>query len=142
MQLNVELVAGRGVGLRRICHDPGSVSCSTAPEVMRVTNCAQGKKLIDMFADGLELGPVHFRRRRIGVELGRLRLNLRDRNVRHALGSLHVWAIDLEVAETSTKLDFKGDPADELIAATSVVHDVPLLTRDRRIRRSKVVPLA
>jgi predicted nucleic acid-binding protein len=29
-----------------------------------------------------------------------------------------------------------------LIAATSVVHDVPLLTRDRRIRRSKVVPLA
>jgi PIN domain nuclease of toxin-antitoxin system len=76
------------------------------------------------------------------VELGRLRLNLHDRNVRHALGSLHVWPIDLEVAETSTKLDFKGDPADELIAATSVVHDVPLLTRDRRIRRSKVVPLA
>jgi PIN domain nuclease of toxin-antitoxin system len=76
------------------------------------------------------------------IELGRLRLNLRDRNVRHALGSLHIWPIDLEIAETSTKLDFKGDPADELIAATSVVHVVPLLTRDRRIRRSKVVPLA
>jgi hypothetical protein len=30
----------------------------------------------------------------------------------------------------------------ELIAATSVVHSVPLLTRDRRIRRSKMVPLA
>ena len=38
--------------------------------------------------------------------------------------------------------DFKGDPADEIIAATSVVHDVPLLTRDRVIRRSKIVPLA
>jgi hypothetical protein len=34
------------------------------------------------------------------------------------------------------------DTADELIAATSVVHGVPLLTRDRAIRRSKIVPLA
>jgi len=76
------------------------------------------------------------------VELGRLHLDLKDRSVRHALGSLHVWPIDLEVAETSTRLDFKGDPADQLIAATSVVHDVPLLTRDRRIRRSKIVPIA
>lgn len=75
------------------------------------------------------------------VELKRLQLDLRDRGVRHALGSLHVWPIDLEVAEASTKLDFKGDPANELIAATSVVHDVPLLTRDRRMRRSKLVPL-
>jgi PIN domain nuclease of toxin-antitoxin system len=39
-------------------------------------------------------------------------------------------------------LDFRGDPADEIIAATSVVHRAPLLTRDRQIRRSKVVPLA
>jgi PIN domain nuclease of toxin-antitoxin system len=76
------------------------------------------------------------------VELDRLRLDLKDRSVRHALGSLHVWPIDLDVAETSTNLDFNGDPADQLIGATSVVHDVPLLTRDRRIRRSKVVPLA
>ena len=38
--------------------------------------------------------------------------------------------------------DFKGDPADELIAATSVVHDVPLLTRDSVMRQSKIVPLA
>jgi PIN domain nuclease of toxin-antitoxin system len=38
-------------------------------------------------------------------------------------------------------LDFDSDPADELIAATSLVHNVPLLTRDRRLRRSKVVPL-
>jgi PIN domain nuclease of toxin-antitoxin system len=34
------------------------------------------------------------------------------------------------------------DPADQLIAATSVVHGVPLLTRDRTLRRSKIVPLA
>jgi PIN domain nuclease of toxin-antitoxin system len=76
------------------------------------------------------------------VELRRIDLNLADRSVRRVLESLHVWPIDLEVAVISTKLDFGGDPADQLIAATSVVHDVPLLTRDRRIRRSKVVPLA
>jgi PIN domain nuclease of toxin-antitoxin system len=76
------------------------------------------------------------------VELRRIDLNLADRSVRRAIESLHVWPIDLEVAVISTKLDFGGDPADQLIAATSVVHDAPLLTRDRRIRRSKVVPLA
>lgn len=34
-----------------------------------------------------------------------------------------------------------GDAADELIAATSVVHQVPLLTRDRSILQSRLVPL-
>ena len=27
-------------------------------------------------------------------------------------------------------MDFRGDPANELIAATSVVHKLPLVTRD------------
>lgn len=75
------------------------------------------------------------------VQIGRLDLNFDDRSVRRALASLHVWPIDLEVAVKSTQLDFRGDPADELIAATSIVHAVPLLTRDKRIRRSKLVPL-
>jgi PIN domain nuclease of toxin-antitoxin system len=39
-------------------------------------------------------------------------------------------------------LDFKSDPADELIAATSLTYRVPLLTRDARIRTSKLVPFA
>ena len=76
------------------------------------------------------------------VELGRLRLDFADRTVRRTLASLHVWPIDMEIAEKSTQLDFDGDPADQLIAATSVVHGVALLTRDRRIRRSRLVPLA
>jgi PIN domain nuclease of toxin-antitoxin system len=62
--------------------------------------------------------------------------------VASALQEVHVWPLELEIAVTSTRLDFAGDPADELIAATSVVHRVPLLTRDRRIRRSKIVPIA
>ncbi len=41
----------------------------------------------------------------------------------------------------SIRLDFRGDPADEIIAATSLVHGVHLLTRDTRIRASKIVPL-
>jgi PIN domain nuclease of toxin-antitoxin system len=76
------------------------------------------------------------------VQLGRIGLDLDDRSVVRTLSGLHVWPIDLEVARTSTRLDFRGDPADELIAATSVVHEIPLLTRDRRIRCSKLVPLA
>ena len=35
-----------------------------------------------------------------------------------------------------------SDPADEIIAATSVVHNIPLLTRDHIMRTSKIVPLA
>ena len=76
------------------------------------------------------------------AQLGRLEVDLEDVEIVRALGQLHVWPIDLEIARTSTRLDFQGDPADELIAATSVVHRVPLVTRDRRIRRSKSVPLA
>ncbi len=76
------------------------------------------------------------------VQLGRITMDLDDGNVSRALNRMHVWPIDLETARTSTCLDFEGDPADRLIAATSIVHDVPLLTRDRVIRRSKMVPLA
>ena len=62
--------------------------------------------------------------------------------VARVLNRVHVWPIDLDVARTSVRLDFEGDPADGIIAATSVVHDVPLVTRDRVIRQSKIVPLA
>ena len=76
------------------------------------------------------------------VQLGRVELDLDDREIVRALSRLHVWPIDLAVARASTRLDFSSDPADEIIAATSLVHDVPLLTRDSVMRRSKVVPLA
>ena len=76
------------------------------------------------------------------VQLGRLDLDLDDREVVRVLSRLQVWPIDLAVACASTRLDFGGDPADEIIAATSVVHNIPLLTRDQVMRGSKVVPLA
>ena len=76
------------------------------------------------------------------AQLGRIDVDLADPEIVRTLSSLHVWPLDLAVGLQSTRLDFKSDPADELIAATSVVHAVPLLTRDRRIRASRIVPLA
>ncbi len=75
------------------------------------------------------------------AQLGRLQIELDSREVIRAVSALYVWPIDLSVARASTRLDFRGDPADELIAATSIIHQVPLLTRDRTIRRSRMVPL-
>lgn len=55
---------------------------------------------------------------------------------------IRIWPIDLEVARMVPMLDFRSDPADELMAATSIVHAVPLLTRDSVILQSGMVPLA
>ena len=76
------------------------------------------------------------------VQIGRVDVDMDDREVARTLSSIHLWPIDFSIARMSTRLDFSGDPADELIAATSVIHQVPLLTRDRTIRSSKLVPLA
>ena len=76
------------------------------------------------------------------VQLGRVEVDLDDRQVVRTLSRIHSWPIDLAVARVSTRLDFRGDPADEIIAATSVVHGIPLVTRDTVIRKSALVPLA
>lgn len=76
------------------------------------------------------------------VQVGRVEVDLDDRVVARTLDGIRLWPIDFAIARMSTRLDFRGGPADELIAATSVVHDVPLLTRDATMRRSKMVPLA
>ncbi len=76
------------------------------------------------------------------TQLGRIDIDLDDADVARVLSSIHVWPIELAVSLQSTRLDFASDPADELIAATSIIHKVPLLTRDRRIRSSRIVPLA
>jgi len=76
------------------------------------------------------------------AQLGRIEVDLDDRQVVRVLRSVHLWPITAEIAKMSTRLDVRGDPADELIGATSVVHDVPLVTRDRDLRRSRKIPLA
>ena len=76
------------------------------------------------------------------AQLGRIAVDLDDPDVVRALARVHVWPVTREIARTSTQLDIRGDPADQLIAATSVLHKLPLLTRDRALRRSKIVPFA
>ena len=75
-------------------------------------------------------------------QLGRISMDLQDPEIATVLSKVHVWPITREIAHASTRLDVSGDPADELIAATSFVHNVPLVTRDAVLRRSKMVPLA
>ncbi len=74
--------------------------------------------------------------------LNRTRVSLRTPELRRTLDRMTIWDFDRHVAEAVMELDFRSDPADEIIAATSVVHGIPLLTRDTRILASKLVPLA
>ncbi len=75
-------------------------------------------------------------------QLGRLPYGLDHQIFAAALDQVHVWPITRHVCLNLRALDFQSDPADEIIAATSLTHDIPLLTRDSRIRKSKVVKLA
>ena len=76
------------------------------------------------------------------AQLGRIQVDLVDPDVIRVLSAVQVWPLTREIAHASTQLDVKSDPADEIIAATSVVERIPLVTRDKKMRRSKLVPLA
>jgi PIN domain nuclease of toxin-antitoxin system len=67
------------------------------------------------------------------AQLRRITVDLDDAEVVRVLARIHVWPLTREIARMSTLLDIQGDPADELIAATSVVHKVPLVTRDKAL---------
>jgi len=75
-------------------------------------------------------------------ELGRIAYGLEHEAFAAALDQLHVLPITRAVCLRLAALDFHSDPADEIIAATSLRHDIPLVTRDLRIRKSKVVKIA
>lgn len=75
-------------------------------------------------------------------QLGRIEIDLEASGFTRLFAQIHTWPLDRAVCLQSTRLDFESDPADELIAATSIVHGASLVTRDKKIRRSKVVPLA
>ena len=75
-------------------------------------------------------------------ELGRIEIDLEHPELVRTLARIQTWPLTLGVCRAIRSLDFRGDPADEIVGATSILHKIPLLTRDRRIRRSKRVPLA
>ena len=74
------------------------------------------------------------------VQIGRLELDLESAAFRKCLQKLTLIPISCEIARKSTELDFSSDPADEIIAATSVMENIPLMTRDVRILKSRMVP--
>lgn len=76
------------------------------------------------------------------IQLGRITLNLSSPSFLNSLDQLTVIPISLEIARVSAQLDFRSDPADELIAATSIVLNIPLLTRDHKILASHLVRFA
>ena len=82
-------------------------------------------------------------------EVGRLAVRGRvsfDRDVatwiRQALAQPRVVVLDVtpEIAAAAALLpDFHGDPIDRLLVATAAAHEVPLVTKDGRIRASGAV---
>lgn len=89
-------------------------------------------------------------------------ISLWEAQMLHSRGRLHLdrgfeaWLIEAAAADVVrvVPLDvsiilaleripssFHGDPADRIIVATARAHDLPLATRDRRIRRSRLVRL-
>lgn len=76
------------------------------------------------------------------VQLGRLTLDLTSPAFQICLQQLTLIPISPDIARASTQLDIRSDPADELIAATSIVTGIPLLTRDHKILGSRLVPFA
>jgi PIN domain nuclease of toxin-antitoxin system len=75
-------------------------------------------------------------------QLGRITMALDNPLLTEALAQIEIWPLTREVCLNLTALDFRSDPADELIAATSLTYRVPLLTRDARIRTSKLIRFA
>jgi PIN domain nuclease of toxin-antitoxin system len=72
------------------------------------------------------------KKKRLVVDLaasGFISLLLQARN-------LHIQAITPEIAELSVNLgpQFNNDPADRLIAATSILGNAPVITADRNLR--------
>jgi PIN domain nuclease of toxin-antitoxin system len=75
-------------------------------------------------------------------QLRRIEYGLDNDAFAAAVDRVQVWPITRQVCLNLRALDFQSDPADEIIAATSLTYDIPLLTRDSRIRKSKVLKLA
>ena len=73
---------------------------------------------------------------------GRLRLPMTLTDyLRHLESKFVVLPINGAIAERATLFTsaFPQDPTDRIVAATAVVHRIPLVTTDRRMRLSKEV---
>lgn len=105
---------------------------------------AKAKKAIERHSDELLICDISFweiamlvNRKRLLVDFavsGFLRLVREARN-------FHVQEITPEIAELSAGFgsQISADPADRLIAATSIVRNAPIITADQNLRDARVV---
>ena len=74
-------------------------------------------------------------------QLGRIDFDLENREVLRILSRIHLWPITLEICQNIKRVDVRVDPADEIIGATSITYQIPLLTRDKKLKASSTIPL-
>ncbi len=72
-------------------------------------------------------------------QIGRIKFGLDYPPLAGALEQIEVIPVNLLVCQNLAYLDFRSDPADEIIGATSLAYQIPLVTRDSRIRASKLI---
>ncbi len=75
-------------------------------------------------------------------ELNRIELDIESPHFSRILSQIYIIPIDWAVCKLIHKLDFKSDPADQIIAVTSIHHKIPLVTRDKVLLKSKMIPFA
>lgn len=75
-------------------------------------------------------------------QIGRIKIDLECNEIRDFFRKLTIFPISLDIVQKMTDLDFSSDPADEIIASTSIVHKTQLLTRDKKILKSKMIKFA
>src|SRR3984893_9113785 len=57
-------------------------------------------------------------------ELGRIEIDLDHAELGRTLARIQTWPLTLDICRSIKSLDFNRDPADEIIAATRLVHRV------------------
>jgi len=103
-------------------------------------------KILEDHSDSLALADISLWEASKLVELGRLELSLPwSEFFRLALApELTVLPVSPAIAERATTLEASGfhkDPADQLIVATALVHELRLISADSRIHQWGRVPL-
>ena len=115
---------------------------SLAPEKLstkakrRIDNADKGNKLIICDISIWEIAML-VKRNRISIDASSsefINLYLKTRNI-------EIKRITPEIAELSVKLgaEINNDPADRLIAATSILYNAPIVTADQNLRSSKIL---